>query len=808
MHTVVRKMQNRLRIKDAAVICFIVVSLTLAQLPISAQTPRAKRPSRPSTPRTTPSPSRTDPEKKTTQLPAAALAQLEIPESQRVKLIRSPKSVAMAKAFDDGKLPEPLRLPPGNIDEQAATLAKAVLKGDEKSVPALYAAVLAAGYGIRDADGSVLETTDHGQGMVFRDWEIAAIAKLYGQGYGVGLAHLSEAFTRNTKAFKDVPLATALLDGIRKAANSDHRALRFWGRFIVELGRSSSEPYDLLDQIGPAKIRLDAAQMFFVLSRLMGDVALSAKVANHVRPVPSLTRKTKLTASNHAELSTLRILRNNRSSSLPGPCAPEGWESIGRDVGALAATSLYDHILSQSNMSLGSVNLVLTLLKFILSYAFLKTDIVIAKKPLVRTKSTTKGELDVVIGKVWIDNKLQELNCQRTFLNAHGLDFNLPNSGPVSGATIAWEGLEGFGEQDRGALTSALDYVRNLGEVPPLDEPIVTFDVLKGPWGGPSRTEMNTDIAGQSLILVVGLPQKKNLANQKLTEVNKVAGVMFRVQLKAIPKELNDIQGIASTLGDAAGPVIAFLQGDWVGGAVGVATEAAYRMAWRGSEPLYFVVKDWEPCEGWTGSIIVKGEFKDTRPTSTRTSSGTEETTKNYELRFNLTPVKDTSGGSQNGYFANLLATIEDSHVTVEKRNDSGFCDTGARRANGTKVTELVRGILTVTNRQERVGAGTVKATVYIAERGATGYNILINAPSEPVTGVQRWVMDYNFPQCPLWEKVNSNREERPEKFYLPQIEFLATFDPEHPGSLKGTQTVKDSRGGSVTYTWDLQQCK
>ena len=104
--------------------------------------------------------------------------------------------------------------------------------------------------------------------------------------------------------------------------------------------------------------------------------------------------------------------------------------------------------------------------------------------------------------------------------------------------------------------------------------------------------------------------------------------------------------------------------------------------------------------------------------------------------------------------------------------------------------------------------AGTVKATVYIAERGATGYNILINAPSEPVTGVQRWVMDYNFPQCPLWEKVNSNREERPEKFYLPQIEFLATFDPEHPGSLKGTQTVKDSRGGSVTYTWDLQQCK
>ena len=45
-------------------------------------------------------------------------------QAKRMKLIRPPKTLALAKAFHDGKLPDPLRLPPGNIDQQAAALAK------------------------------------------------------------------------------------------------------------------------------------------------------------------------------------------------------------------------------------------------------------------------------------------------------------------------------------------------------------------------------------------------------------------------------------------------------------------------------------------------------------------------------------------------------------------------------------------------------------------------------------------------------------------------------------------------------------
>src|SRR6185436_18760974 len=180
------------------------------------------------------------------QLPITAQKQRNT--NQRVRLIRSPKTIAMAAAFKNGKLPEPLRLPRGNVDQQAAALAKAVAAGDDSSTAALYAAVLASGYGVRDADGSVMQTTENGQGLIFESHEIAATAKLYGEDYGVMLSHLAESFSRSVPELKDVPLATALLDGIRNGAKSNHPAVRFWARFIVELGKKSAVPYDLLKQ--------------------------------------------------------------------------------------------------------------------------------------------------------------------------------------------------------------------------------------------------------------------------------------------------------------------------------------------------------------------------------------------------------------------------------------------------------------------------------------------------------------------------------------------------------------------------------
>lgn len=163
-------------------------------------------------------------------------------QSQRVSLIRSPRTLALAHAFKSGKLPEPARLPKGSIDQQAAALAKAVATGDESATASLYAAILAAGYGVRDTDNSVMQTTEHGQGLIFESAEVAAMSKLYGEDYGVTLDHLAQSFTRSVPQFKDLPLANKLLEGIRSAAKSNHAATRFWAQFIIELGKNSAIP--------------------------------------------------------------------------------------------------------------------------------------------------------------------------------------------------------------------------------------------------------------------------------------------------------------------------------------------------------------------------------------------------------------------------------------------------------------------------------------------------------------------------------------------------------------------------------------
>jgi hypothetical protein len=88
----------------------------------------------------------------------------------------------MAKAFTEGKLPEPARLPRGTVDQQAAALAKAVSLRDESSLAALYAAVLAAGFSVRDSDGSLMQTTERGHGLILDGGELAATAKYVREG--------------------------------------------------------------------------------------------------------------------------------------------------------------------------------------------------------------------------------------------------------------------------------------------------------------------------------------------------------------------------------------------------------------------------------------------------------------------------------------------------------------------------------------------------------------------------------------------------------------------------------------------------
>jgi hypothetical protein len=189
--------------------------------------------------------------------------------------------------------------------------------------------------------------------------------------------------------------------------------------------------------------------------------------------------------------------------------------------------------------------------------------------------------------------------------------------------------------------------------------------------------------------------------------------------------------------------------------------------------------------------------------------SRVREVTKDFEYKFVLNGVKDKSQGFQNGYFADAQLKVDNSNIVVEKHREGGFCDTGRRDARGSKITEKVEGINTQTHTLLLKGSGPARTTVYVAERGAEGYNILVET-IPPITGTTLSKTEVHFPQCPLWERVNSSEpDERETEMHFPRIEFLASFDPKNPGVVSGTRVVRDERtGGTITYTWELQVCQ
>lgn len=687
-------MFTRGRLSRAAFLCLTLAGLALAPLPFNGQTRRAPR--------------RDSSAKETGQsAPRAAKAE--------AKLIRSPKAEALARAFEEGRLPEPSRLPSGSADEQAATLAEAVSKGDSSSTAALYAAVLASGFGVRGSDGAILQTTGSGQGIAFDAWEIAALSKLYGEGYGAELTHLAESFTRNVPQLANVPLANVLAEGVRAGAQSDNQSLRFWARFIVELGRRSNPGYNLLAQTDAGKVRLDAIQLAFILKRLAGDLALTerkdgaerARVENIVGSGTALI--VRAVFSDEAEPA--------RQGAAQSPCSLSDLDGLILDYNALAVTTgfglLIGHLgkdapmLDKYGKAVSIANVVLAVLKFLASYSLLDIEIKMDDATLVRTKSHTEsGERRTLSAELKIEaGKWQALNCIRPALNSMGLDVSLPGEGPVAGVNVQWKLILG-GDSLGNFLQGVRESVNLIlyGKETPTDA-IVGLRAVEG--DSVSTANLYTDENGVSRVYVVGRKQTRDVSKEKLFEVNKVAGVKADVQLKTM--KIKDAKDAASAGGDLAGNVISFLTGDVAAGVVGAITETLYRSNWHSSEPFYFLVKDWEPCAGlWHGAIhtSVRYENKSLEYGETQEVVLKRESSRTSEAKVvieggrataNLRAEESVSSDNNSGYgrvtheqlkHAQLSGAVEAAvSVSAQGRYDVSFMPlrvVGTHRTSGT----------------------------------------------------------------------------------------------------------------------------
>ncbi len=690
-------------------------------------------------------------------------------QTEQITLLRSPKVRALAQAFRSGKLPEPARLPPGNIDRQAAALAKAVATGDDSSTAALYAAILASGYGVRDTDKSVMQTIEHGQGLLLESWEVAAMAKLYGEEYGVTLAHLAESFTRSVPQLKDAPLADAILDGIRKGAKSNQPAVRFWSQFIVALGKNSAAPYDLARQVDPTRVRLDAVQVALILSRLGGDFAVLEKqnVGHHARtPNPQ------------------------------SPCGASDTGDVVLDYNALASTTLFGLLMdrvggggARYGKIAGVANAILTVFKFIASYAALEVEITMDGDKLVRTKTTQPGERRTLKAKLSFDTgKWQMINCFRPFLNAAGLDINVPENGPIAGVNVMWVMV--LGGDSRGWMGTVEDLFKILGGEAAWGDGIVFFDALPGADRSPAK--QFTDEEGVSQIYIAGVPQQTDLSRRKLLEVNKAAAVRVDVQLKSM--RIVDKEQALSNIMDIVGNAFAFLTRDIGGSIVGTGTETLYRSNWYSSQPFYFLVKDWEPCKGrWQGTITYKVVSK-------REGSGENNASTSYWKENSTYEAQAKLDGQTNGNGRPLARVdVQATEAKAWGGRGKGLC---------YRITDQVQ---TITGN----GTEITSAFSIIWSNGNKEYSV--SAPTPIVIGSGEHTIKSEIGgRCNNPYNKPFNQTNQIAGFKLsddaPALHGRGVIDPANPDVISGSDTLKHVtvKGveKTVTIIWNLRRCQ
>ncbi|HEX2271579.1 MAG TPA: hypothetical protein VHH35_18685, partial [Pyrinomonadaceae bacterium] len=662
-----------------------------------------------------------------------------------------------------GKLPEPARLPPGTVDQQAAALAKAVSLRDESSTAALHAAILAAGFAVRDDEGGVTHTVEPGQGLTFDAWEVAAIAKMYGEGRDVELVYLTEGL-RSIPELKQVSLDRVLLDGIRAHAQGDHPLRRFLARFIVELGRNAGEPYDILNSADQKTIRLDALQAALILRRLYGDLYAMGQrdsQAAHVR--------------NARFLRASYVTRGVPAQGAQQPCGGVGSQPV-HDAMALVLTQFWGGLFGETRMgkAVNIANVLLAYAQLIATYAALETEITVENAPLVRTKNATPGERRRLTAKVTMNiGDYQKFNCFRHMLNFFtGLDFKLLDDGPIEGAEVHWHVEQELDAGNRGiaGITDGGPRIQDAG----------TYAGVPGRPGVAVRnaTRSKTDKNGIARTFLEGTPKIPYVA-PPLRTVMKDVTVRTTIRLKA-----GDIKGDAV---DLAGQLLG-----GVGGLITMPIELLYRTDWASTAWLTVAVKDHERCDGeWYGTITYRETFKDARAFQERNQTGQWTREESYAAALEITGTEPTPS-----QIVMLNTRVKARATTHESRYGRGTSTSLCNLEN--KMTSDRSGNL---EQVQNIGLRIMPDGRYI---------VSYVLPSVDISGQMkksRNVLECKNPFIKPEPETTSPVRGR-VSVASPDIEGL--MDPANPNELKGSKTVDiPERNGTRTgmLTWNFVRC-
>jgi hypothetical protein len=244
-----------------------------------------------------------------------------------------------------------------------------------------------------------------------------------------------------------------------------------------------------------------------------------------------------------------------------------GWAEDGFASGL---TGLWDSISALTGKGetyakkAAKVNALLSILKFISTYAYLKGEVKVEApgQPLIRTKDFHAGDVRTVTAKFWIDGKkvTDWMKDHRKLVALAGLDLDAPKTGALKGVPTEWAVAQ---------------------------SPLVRDKLIQTTKGGPALNNLLTDDRGEAKVDWEGAPQLVVLDPKKVIPQNKQVWITVTPQVKEIKVQQDLVDAVTGAIGIRGGP----------DGLLTPIMEMLYRMKWKGTARLLLNVRDWQQAD-------------------------------------------------------------------------------------------------------------------------------------------------------------------------------------------------------------------
>lgn len=692
--------------------------------------------------------------------------------------------------FAASGLPAPKDFGGAPNDALAAALAKEITNYDEDKLPLLITTLQRAGFFIINDKQKVLyqPTTGTGMGLAFYDFEVVGMYKLSRRGIVSSVEKFAANMGKDTPELPPARIAELMMQDLKASANSTNKLVRFWARLIIEIGKKSPQPVDLLSANSPdAPINIIQASLWE--RRLIGDiVAFAQRDSAQVRPFQPRKKDVSFVNTNFSP------------EFMPAPCQTNDIESLIMDGSSLGITTGHGKLLEQIaeisspktagtlgkvSAGLGYANIVLSWAKLVAALMTLKGEMKIAEPmPLERTKNNVEGQTRLMTGRVWAEvGNLQYLNCVRLAINASsGLDFSMPSDGPLTGRDISWEltGAASFSGQGS-SKTGKFD----------------NFVNLKAP-DGANRDPMKqiTDDNGESKMNLVGAPKIPTVINKPVVPIRKKATVKIAVALKSSRDKAQNFLDIGgATLGVAMGGPLSIL---------GSLPEIGFRLKWD-IRNLTVPVKDWELCtEDWGGTVSYKRTYQQSFVVKTSSRTGTRTVNEKSEVIWNMNPRKRDMPFDTPPIPADVSIRVDNSDIFEGRGEADVCCSNKEAKDAGARIREAIT--LTVNNETKaHLKVELTKNFLLSLNPTFSDYNAF--------KGTKRRSFTVSESACPVDE--DQTAESTSEEFASMLFTALnrtktnrrLANSGESVEEIWGTETLDDPRGGTIVYEWSLARC-